>query len=69
MVTKEQAQTARNFEHITLKGSDKLPVRCRANGVCKVWKTRPNEFKLPVKYGLYQYFYITPENANEWTVL
>ena len=69
MVTKEQAQTVRNFEHITLKGRDNLPVRCRSNGKCQVWKTRPNEFKLPVKYGLYQYFYITQDNANEWTVL
>ena len=66
MVTKEQAQTVRNFEHITLKGGDKRQIRCRAMGQCKTWKTRPNEFKLPVKYGLYQSFYITQDNANEW---
>ena len=67
MITKEQAQTVRNFEHTTLKGSDKQPIRCRAMGKCKTWKTRPNEFKLPVKYGLYQSFYITQSNASDWT--
>jgi hypothetical protein len=67
MITKEQAQNARNFEHITLKGGDKQPIRCRATGKCQVWKTRPNEFKLPVKHGLYHSFYITQDNANEWT--
>lgn len=68
MVTKEQAQSARNFTHITLIGSDKLPVRCRAMGKCQTWKTRPNEFKLPVKHGLYQSFYITQDNADQWDV-
>ena len=68
MVTKEQAQISRNFNHVTLKGSDNLPVRCRAMGQCKTWKTRPNEFKLPVKHGLYQSFYITQDNADDWNV-
>ena len=66
MITKSQAQTLRHFEHATLKGSDGKPVHCRAMGACKTWKTRPNEFKLPVKYGLYQSFYITQDNAGEW---
>lgn len=68
MVTKEQAMTARYFEHIKSKGSDKQPHRCRASGKCQTWKTRPLEFKLPVKFGLYQSFYITHENAHEWNV-
>ena len=67
MITKSEAQTVRNFEHVTLKGSDGKPVRCRAMGKCQVWKNRPADFKLPVKYGLYQSFYITEDNANEWT--
>ncbi len=68
MITKNDALTVRHFEHVTMKGSDGKPVRCRAMGKCQVWKTRPNEFKLPVKYGLYQSFYITQDNAHEWTV-
>lgn len=66
MITKEQAQTVRHFEHVSEKNSDKTPVRCRANGRCQTWKTRPNDFRLPVKRGLYEYGEITPRNAAEW---
>lgn len=70
MVTKEQAMTCRVFYHVSLKYSDgKTPIQCRANGQCKVWKTRPDDFRLPVKYGLKECFYITPRNAHEWTTI
>ena len=42
--------------------------RCRVNGKIKLWKTRPNEFQLPVKAGLYAYGYITQNNCGEWNV-
>jgi hypothetical protein len=66
MVNKDKAMSQRQFQHVTLKGADGQPVRCRASGKCQTWKTRPDDFKLPVKYGLYQSFYITPANAGEW---
>jgi hypothetical protein len=69
MITKAQALTARNFEHASLKGSDKKPIRCRANGKCQVWSTRPNDFKLPVKHGMHITFYLTHENAHEWVAV
>lgn len=31
----------------------------RRNGATKLWKTRPNEFRIPVKHGLYDHGYIT----------
>lgn len=68
MITKTEALTARHFEHVKNKGSDKQPVRCRAMGKCQVWKTRPNDFSLPVKHGLRNSFYITNANAHEWIV-
>lgn len=71
MITKEQAENLSyrtELWHKTLKNADKTPVRCRVNGKCKVWKTRPTEFKLPVKYGLKECFYITPENAENWYI-
>jgi hypothetical protein len=43
-------------------------VRVRANGKCKTWKTRPAEFRLPFKYGLYGHGYIDETNAGEFTV-
>lgn len=68
MITKQQAMTEREFHHTTAKNADGTPLRCRANGKCKTWKTRPDEFRLPVKYGLKQCFYITEDNANEWNI-
>jgi hypothetical protein len=41
--------------------------RVRVSGRCKTWVTRPDEFQLPVKYGLYTSLYITDRNAHEFT--
>jgi hypothetical protein len=69
MITKEQAMTHRGtFWHLTERNRDGTPLRVRANGQCKTWKTRPAEFKLPVKYGLRECSYITHDNAYEWCV-
>lgn len=56
------------IHHKTLKNSDGTPVRARVNGACKTWKTRPAEFRLPVKHGLYDCFYVTIDNYRDWTV-
>lgn len=66
MITKDQAITARNFEHVSAKNADGTALRARASGQCKVWVKSPERFKLPVKYGLYQSFYIEETNASEW---
>lgn len=39
-------------------------VRWKVNGACKTWKSRPDDFSLPVKHGMYVYSHITPENAH-----
>lgn len=39
----------------------------RRNGATKTWKTRPGEFRIPVKFGLYGYGYITHTNADGFT--
>jgi len=60
--------TADNFYHKTLKNKDGTPLRARRNGANKTWKTRPNEFKIPVKRGLNQYGQIDQDNFNDWAV-
>jgi hypothetical protein len=53
-MTKEQAMAChyrQELHYITASGRE---VRVRVNGKCKTWKTRPAEFRLPVKYGLYE---------------
>lgn len=33
--------------------------RCRRNGKTQLWKTRPTEFRIPVKAGMYTYGNVT----------
>lgn len=72
MITRDLAialgeRWAATLYHKTLKNADGTAVRARVNGKCKVWKKRPDTFRLPVKHGLRQCFYIDPDNADEWT--
>jgi len=69
MITKEQAVNSyyrQVFFHVSIKNADGTPARCRVNGKCKTWKTRSNDFRLPVKHGLRNCFYITFDNAHMW---
>ena len=57
--------------HVSAKNTDGSPVRARVNGQTKVWKRVSPEhpegdFQLPVKYGMFRCFSITPANAAEW---
>lgn len=69
MITKAQAvhlTYRQELHHTTLTSRDGSPVRCRVNGKCTTWKTRPDDFRLPVKHGFRECFYITPLNADQW---
>ena len=74
-VTKEQAIAAGTWPHSgeffspCYVDSRGYPVRIRATGKCQTWKTRPAEFKLPVKWGMYDSFYLTEKNAGEWSAV
>lgn len=72
MITTAIASSLRHgatLHHVTRKDSTgKQPMRIRVSGKCQTWKTRPDDFKLPVKYGLYENGYITPSNAADWEV-
>ncbi len=67
MITKAQALSANYRQHFfflsRLNGEVK---RCRVSGKCQTWKTRPDEFRLPIKYDLYQSHYIGHDNAHEF---
>lgn len=69
MITKTEAvitRTGRAILSVLHQNADGTPQRFRVSGRCKTWKTRPNEFRLPVKRGLYQHGYITHENAQDF---
>ena len=63
-----QSRRPSEFWHRTQRNADGSPLRCRVNGKLKTWKTRPNAYRLPVKHGIKQFFYITPENAAYWVL-
>ena len=37
------------------RGKDKGPIVWRRNGATQTWKTRPEDFRMPVKHGLRDY--------------
>ena len=58
----------REFWHRYERNSDGTPLRCRKSGTMKTWKTRPSDFRQPVKYGLKTSFYLTPANIADWCI-
>ncbi|HEX6824864.1 MAG TPA: hypothetical protein VF077_01000 [Nitrospiraceae bacterium] len=71
MITRDMAINARHgtlFYHISLKMSDGTPSRARVNGKCQTWKRRPEDFRLPMKYGLKECFSIDLANCGDWCV-
>lgn len=67
-VNRQNCMNGERFEHVLIKNRDNSPARAKRNGKTKVWVTRPNEFKIPVKHGLYDYFYIDQNNGHEWVI-
>lgn len=67
MVTKEDCIRGGLFRYLQStyksRGRTNEPIQVRSSGKCQTWKTRPNDFKLPVKYGMYESSYITQDNA------
>lgn len=75
MVTKEQALTCGEFDYgectQTIGPRGRFDARLevwRRNGATKTWKTRPDDWSVPVKYGLKNHGYITPQNAADFHV-
>lgn len=68
-MTRDQAiilPTGAVLRHVSLRNADDSALRARINGRPKLWKTRPEEFRLPMKWGLKTCFYITHLDADQW---
>ena len=72
MISKQQAIDCDMFHangctrHIGPRGGVKESIeQWRRNGVTKTWKTRPTEFRIPVKFGMYGYGYIEDSTAHQ----
>lgn len=49
--------------------ADGSPLTVRITGRVQTWRTRPEEFRVPWKYGMYMYGEITHQNADDWTTI
>jgi len=63
MITVDQAMLENRFHYPI---NDKKCALWRRNGMTKRWKRNHNRFSIPVKFGLYDYGYITDENSREF---
>ena len=75
MITKEQAVALGDGTlHATIYSmrfrysNGKRPYEVRPNGQCCTWRTRPEEFSLPIKIGFRDHGYITNRNAGDFTL-
>lgn len=77
VITREQALTSDYFHAEPCFTTDpgprggqaKVQIEVwRRNGRTKTWKTRPGEFRIPVKNGLYRYLAIDHTNSHKFHV-
>jgi hypothetical protein len=69
-VTPYTAMTANHFWHREVTYSDGIRhYEVRRNGRTQTWKTRPGEFRIPIKIGFRGYGEITHRNADEWSTI
>ena len=47
-------------------GVKELRAKWRVSGRCKTWKRRPEDFRLPIKHGLYRHGYVEPFNVKQF---
>lgn len=65
-ITLADALESREFHGPSYANPSKI-ITVRRNGKTQTWKTRPGEFRIPIKYGLYGYGEITHNDAARWT--
>jgi len=68
-MTLEQAKSLKPGDiiyYLWHKNRDGSFARFKVNGKIKVWKTRPEDFRIPLKRGLYEYWALTPNNITDF---
>ena len=67
MITLEQAKELKHGDilyHTINKNADGTPQRWKVNGKVKRWKRSPDKIKIPLKYGLYRFDYLTENELD-----
>lgn len=71
MITVSQAKKLRHGQYVWLLDyfdSDGRPAHARVTGAVKLWKTRPNDFEVPIKRGMWDSGYLTPSTASRFSL-
>lgn len=69
MLTIDQAKLLKKgdviYQTVGIDGNklDK-PIRWKVSSTIKLWKTRPDDFRIGLKHGLYNFGELTPETAK-----
>lgn len=64
MATRQEIETALDAGRLRLRQPDGNLWQVRRNGATQTWKTRPGEFRIPVKAGFKSYGSITHLNID-----
>jgi len=67
MIKLEHAKLLKHGDIIldsTYKNADGTPARWKVNGKVKEWKKDPTKIRIPLKYGLWTYDYLTETNLE-----
>lgn len=54
-MTIDEAKALAYGDRVWFRANDGQARMLKINGAPKIWKTRPNDVSVPVKYGLYEY--------------
>lgn len=60
----EEAKSLTYGSHVYFIANDHKARQIKINGRPQTWKTRPNDVRIPVKYGLYETGYFTATNGQ-----
>lgn len=67
MITLEEAKNLRpgtTLYHVKNRNAKGDAQRWKVNGKPKTWKTRPEEVRVPLKHGLYDYDYLDQDTLD-----
>jgi len=63
-MTRQEAETALDNGTLEVLIHRGVYWRARRNGATKTWKTRPNEWRIPIKAGLRSHAYLSDLTVN-----
>ena len=63
-MTQHELETALDAGKIYCHVGTRRPWMVRRNGMTQLWKTRPGEFRIPVKIGFRSYGQLTHDNLS-----